>query len=184
MKNLALTLAFCTLAIATFAQDKYFTRNGNVTFFSSTPVEDIKAINPGAVAVLDMQSGAIEVSMLNKSFEFKKALMQEHFNENYMESNTFPKSVFKGKIDDFGNLDMKQTAPQEVSISGELTIHGVTKTVTVPGVIYAESDKIKGETEFKVVPEDYGIKIPGMVRDNIAKEIEVSIAFELQPLKK
>lgn len=180
MKKITLIIALVALATTSFAQAKYFTRSGNVKFFSSTPVEDIKAINNGAVCVLDSETGALEMSMLNTSFQFEKALMQEHFNENYMESTKFPKSSFKGSIKDFS---MKK-GKQEVEITGDLTIHGVTKKVTVPASINAVGDAIAATCVFKVKPEDHDIKIPGMVRDNIAELMEITINLDLQPHKK
>lgn len=110
--------------------------------------------------------------------------MQEHFNENYMESNTYPKSVFKGKVTDISSVDVKKDGVYTVNVKGDLTIHGVTKSVEVPGTIEVSGENLKAETQFMVTPEDYDIKIPGMVRDNIAKEIEVTIVLDLQPLKK
>lgn len=184
MKTLIITFAMMGSVLTSLAQSQFYTRSGNATFFSSTPIEDIKAINSGAVCVLDVSSGAIEVSMLNKSFEFAKALMQEHFNENYMESNTYPKSAFKGKVSDISSVDLQKEGVYSVNVKGDLTIHGVTKTVEVPGTIEVKGENLKAETQFLVTPEDYDIKIPGMVRDNIAKEIEVTIVLDLQPLKK
>ncbi len=184
MKTLIISLALIGSVLTTVAQNQFYTRSGNATFFSSTPVEDIKAVNRGAVCVLDVSSGAVEVSMLNKSFEFKKALMQEHFNENYMESNTYPKSAFKGKVTDISSVDVNKDGVYTVTVKGDLTIHGVTKSVEVPGTIEVSGENLRAETQFMVTPEDYDIKIPGMVRDNIAKEMEVTIELDLQPLKK
>lgn len=183
MKSITFILAFCLLAVGTQAQSKYFTRNGHVKFFSSTPMEDIEAVNNGAISVLDTESGAVEVSMLNKSFEFEKALMQEHFNENYMESDKFPKSAFKGSIADFDPSTLKEGVHQ-VTMVGKLTIHGVTREISVPVTLNVSGKTIKGTTTFKVKPEDYDIKIPNMVRDNIAKEIEITIDLDLEPLER
>jgi len=180
MKKITLILALLALTTTTFAQAKYFTRSGNVKFFSSTPLEDIEAINNGAICVFDAETGAVEMSMLNTSFKFEKALMQEHFNENYMESTKFPKSFFKGTVKGF----VMKKGKQEVSITGELTIHGVTKNVTVPATLNFEGDAIAATCMFKVKPEDHGIKIPGMVRDNIAEFMEITIKLDLQPHKK
>ncbi len=183
MKSITFILAFCLFAVGTQAQSKYFTRNGTVKFFSSTPMEDIEALNNGAVSVLDTESGAIEVSMLNKSFEFEKALMQEHFNENYMESDKFPKSIFKGSIADF-DPKLLEKGVHQVTMVGKLTIHGVTRDISVPVTLNVSGKKIKGTTTFSVKPEDYDIKIPNMVRDNIAKEIEITIDLDLEPLER
>lgn len=184
MKKLTTIATLLIISLIACGQENYFTRSGQVAFFSSTPVEDIKAINKGAVCVLDITNGNIEVSMLNQSFQFKKALMQEHFNENYMESNTYPKSKFKGQIKNMSALNLKKSGVQKVFVKGELTIHGKTQTIDVPGTIEPMDGNILARTTFKVTPEDYGITIPGMVRDNIAKEIEVTIDLNLEPLKK
>jgi len=183
MKKLIIAITLLGFTVATYAQDKYFTRSGQATFFSSTPVEDIKAINEGAVCVLDVNNGNVEVSMLNKSFQFKKALMQEHFNENYMESNTYPKSKFKGQVVDIDKVDLDKDGAQNVTVKGDLTIHGETHTVEVPGTIEVNDGNLMAHTVFMVTPEDYGIEIPGMVRENIAEEIEVTIDLNLEPLK-
>ncbi len=181
MKKLIIAIALTGIAVATYAQDNYFTRNGKATFFSSTPIEDIKAINEGVVTVLNVTNGNIEVSMLNKSFQFKKALMQEHFNENYMESNTYPKSAFKGTVS-MEDVELEKPGKYDVTVAGDLTIHGETKKIEVPGTIEIKGENLIANTVFKVVPEEYGIKIPGTVRNNIAEEIEVTIDLTLQPL--
>lgn len=178
---LIITLLFCNLL--SIAQDKYFTRSGNVQFFSRTTMEDIEAKNNGAICVLDATNGAIEMSMLNTSFEFEKALMEEHFNENYMESNKFPKSLFKGAISGFNKDQLKQ-GKHSVELIGDLTIHGVTKKVTVAAILELKGESIMASCAFKVKPEDHGIKIPGTVRDNIAEFMDITISLDLQPLKK
>jgi polyisoprenoid-binding protein YceI len=180
MKRISLIIILLSIGTLTFAQGKYFTRSGNVKFFSSTPMENIEGKNNGAICVFDIETGAVEMSMLNTSFEFEKALMQEHFNENYMESAKFPKSTFKGTVKNF----VMKKGKHEVEITGDLTIHGVTKKVTVPATLEVVGDAIAGTCIFKVKPEDHGIKIPGMVRDNIAEFMEITINLDLQAHKK
>lgn len=183
MKTIA-TIILISLSTIGFSQDKYFTRNANITFFSSTPVEDIKADNYSATAVLDTKSGAMEFSVLMKSFNFKKALMQEHFNENYVESTKFPKSVFKGTIENLSDVDFSKDGEYPVTVSGEITLHGVTKKISAPGTLIVSTEKINSNAVFTLSPEDFDIEIPSVVRDKIAKEIEVTVAAELEPLKK
>ncbi len=183
MKTL-LTLTFFSLAAVAFAQDKYFTRNGTITFYSSTPVEDIKAENFGVNAVLDAKTGDLEFSLLMKSFNFKKALMQEHFNENYVESDKFPKATFKGKIENSGNVDFSKDGSYPVQVTGTLTIHGVAKPVSSSGTINIKSGMLNANSVFKVKPEDHDIAIPSVVRDKIANDIEVTVNVDLEPLKK
>ena len=167
------------------AQTKYFTRNGTITFFSSAPLEDITADNHGATAILDSQTGDLEFSALMRSFNFKKALMQEHFNENYVESDRFPKAVFKGKIQDIEKVNFHSTGTYDVELKGELSLHGVTKPLHTSAQLKVTEDKVvAGISKFIVRPADYAIEIPGLVRDKIAEEIEVSVDVILEPFER
>lgn len=179
-----ITIALIGISAICTAQEKYFTRNGTVEFFSSTPVEDIKAENYNVTAVLDTESGAVEFSLLMKSFNFKKALMQEHFNENYVESDKFPKATFKGQITNPGEIDFAKDGSYSAKVKGNMTIHGETRPVETDGTVEVKDGKVITVSKFMVAPEDYGIEIPGVVRDKIAKEIEVTVNTELEPLKR
>jgi len=161
------------------AKDIYYTRSGIVSFFSSTPIEDIKAINEQTTCVLDMDNGDVSFRIPILGFNFKNGLMQEHFNENYLESDLYPKSVFKGKISDWENIDIS-SKPADVTIEGELTIHGVKKSIKESGRIWYNEDKISGQCKFNIAVADYNIKIPRIVRENIAKIIEVSVNVTLK----
>lgn len=164
---------------------RYFTRSGEVVFFSSTPVEDIEAQNTSVRSVLDASSGAIQFSALMKSFVFEKALMQEHFNENYVESDDYPKAIFKGKITNLSSVNFDKPGTYSVKIVGTMTLHGVTKPLEVEGQLLVESaDKIEGTCSFIIEPETYQIRIPSLVRDKIAKEIKVSVKMNYQIMKK
>jgi len=185
MKNtIAIALIICS-AFAVQAQDRYFTRDGMVTFFSHTAMEDIEAVNHKLTSVIDMSSGSFEFAALMKSFEFEKALMEEHFNENYVESNTYPKATFKGKIEDFDKvLTGLKSGMADVTASGTLMIHGVEQKVSIPAKIEKIADTYKVSAVFKINPEDYGIEIPNTVRDNIAEQLEVTVDAPLAALKK
>lgn len=184
MKKVITLLTIALLAsTGTFAQ-KYFTRTGKVTFFSDTKMEDIKADNNKTNVVLDAATGAVEISLLIKSFEFEKALMQEHFNENYMESDTYPKASFKGKVDNMSAVNLKKDGTYNTTATGDMTMHGVTKKITINVTFKVVGGKITGESKFYIVPEDYNIKIPNTVRDNIASKIEVTATATLEELKK
>lgn len=166
------------------AQSKYFTRNGTVVFHSSAPLEDITADNRSVTAVLDAESGALEFSALMRSFNFKKALMQEHFNENYVESEKFPKATFKGKVVDMDKVDFATPGTYPVTVSGDLTLHGVTQPLTTEAVFEVGDAAITGKSEFIARPADFDIEIPGIVRDKIAKEIKVTVDVELEPFER
>lgn len=167
------------------AQSRFFTRDGQVSFFSSTPVEDIEAINHKMTCVLDESTGDIEFAVLIKSFEFEKALMEEHFNENYMESSKFPKATFRGTIKEFDLMKESNFPPGvEHTVNGTMEIHGVQQDITVMGYISKSADGYTIESTFIVKPEDYDIEIPNTVRENIAKEITVMVDAKLAPLTK
>lgn len=184
MKKVFTLIAIVLLAsTSTFAQ-KYFSRTGHVNFFSDTKMEDIKADNNKATVVLDAPTGAVEISVLIKSFEFEKALMQEHFNENYMESDTYPKASFKGKVDNIAAVNFKKDGTYNSTVTGDMTMHGVTKKITINVTITVAGGKITANSKFQVVPEDYKIIIPNTVRDNIASKIDVTVDATLEELKK
>ena len=173
---IAATMAvFSSAAVNSFGQVKYIDKNTEVSFFSHTPVEDIEAKNTSAVSVMDAESGAVEFSVLIKAFTFERALMQEHFNENYMESEKFPKATFKGTIKNIGDVNFKADGSYTVALAGTMTIHGVSKEMTAVGTIKVNGSAIEAVSTFVVKPEDYKIEIPGVVKDKIAKEMQVKV---------
>lgn len=176
MKKLGLIVGLVALCSGVQAQ-KYFTRTGEISFFSSTSVEDIEAHNKTVTAVFDSQSGAIQFSVTMKAFHFEKALMEEHFNENYVESDEFPKSSFKGKIVEMDKINLKKDGVYSSEVKGKLTIHGVTKEVSTQGQFTVKGGAVVGEAKIQVNPEDYKIEIPGVVREKIAKELEVTMVM-------
>jgi hypothetical protein len=165
------------------AQTKFIDRNGKASFFSSAPMEDIEAHNSQVVSILDMDRGEIAVSMLMRSFNFKKALMEEHFNENYVESNKFPKASFKGKITNLDDMDYSKNGTYTLDVSGEITLHGVTKPLAVKAEAVVEDGKIRAKAVFPLAVRDFKIEIPKLVRDNIAEKVEVTVSFNYQPMK-
>jgi len=181
MKRITVILLCLGLVLTANAQ-KYMTRNGYIGFFSSTPIEDIKADNNQVASVIDISTGEIVFQVLIKSFKFAKALMEEHFNENYLESEKFPKSTFKGKITNLAAVDFSKPGQYEVIVEGDLNIHDVTNKVSVTGSIEVIPGGINANSKFNVVPEDYKIKIPAIVRENIAKIIEVTVAIRYSPV--
>ena len=156
------------------------TRNGYIKFYSHAPIEDIKAENEQVAAILNGDDGSLTFALLIKSFEFKKALMQEHFNENYLESDEFPKALFKGNILNFSKDMVQKNGEHKVMVSGKLTIHGQTRDIRAQATLKVKGNQIIGTTKFIVKPEDYHIRIPNAVRNNIAKEIEVTVLVDLK----
>lgn len=180
MRKLVLSAVLLTLAFGQAFGQKYLTREGYIRFFSSTPMEDIEATTNQASSVLDAATGEIVFQVLMNSFTFEKALMQEHFNENYVESEKFPKAMFKGKVNGLESIDLAKDGTHEVEISGEFTVHGVAKERTVKATLSVADGEILIESKFDVVPEDHDIEIPSVVRGNIAKNIEVTVKAKYQ----
>lgn len=175
MKKIVMAMALlCGMTMSATAQ-KYMTRTGKVTFFSGTPMENIEAFNNDVSGVVDAKTGDVLFIVPIKSFKFEKALMQEHFNENYMESDKFPKADFKGKITNLSAVNMAKDGAYPVQLQGKLTIHGVTKDVDMPGTLTVKGTALTAKTKFNVKTADYDIRIPAMVENKIAKEIEVNV---------
>jgi polyisoprenoid-binding protein YceI len=179
MKRIILFACISLLAQSTYAQ-KYMTRTGRITFFSSTPMENIEAFNNEVSAVADATSGELVFQAPIKSFKFEKALMQEHFNENYMESDKYPKADFKGRIADIGKVNFTKDGAYNVTANGKLTMHGVTRDISVPGTITVKGGNATINSKFNVRTADYGIRIPALVEGKIAKEIAVTVNTILQ----
>jgi hypothetical protein len=181
MKRLIVLFFLLNLVLASNAQ-KYMTKNGFIGFYSHTPMEDIKAENNQVVGALDITTGEMVFQALIKSFHFDRALMEEHFNENYMESDKIPKSMFKGKITNLSSVDFTKNGTYEVTVEGDLTIHDVTNKITTKGTIEVVTGGINANSKFNIVPEDYKITIPGVVREKINKNLEVTVAMKYNPL--
>src|SRR6478752_6511957 len=150
-------------------------RTGKVTFVSATPVANIEALNNEAACMLNAKTSDLNFVVPIKSFKFEKALMQEHFNENYMESDKFPKAEYKGKITNPGDVNFKKDGTYNVKTTGKLTMHGVTKDVVATGTIVVKAGAATIKSKFSVAPKDYGIKIPAVASSKIASKIEVTI---------
>jgi hypothetical protein len=173
-------LVLITASISSFGQGKFIAKNAYISFYSSTPMEDILGESNEAVTILDSETGEVIFQAIMTTFHFKRALMEEHFNENYMESAKFPKTKFKGKIEGF-NKEMLKGPVTNIKITGQLNVHGVEKTITVPGTIGLENGNLVGTSKFKVTPEDYGITIPSVVREKIGKEMEITVKASYLP---
>jgi polyisoprenoid-binding protein YceI len=182
MKRLIFLISFAFIFFLANGQ-KYMTKNGFIGFYSHTPMEDIKGDNNQVASVLEISTGDIVFQVLIKSFHFDRALMEEHFNENYMESDKIPKSTFKGKILNIQSVDFKKNGVYEVSVEGDLTIHDVTNKISAKGTIEIVQGGINASSKFPIVPEDYKINIPGVVREKISKNLEVSVSIKYSPLQ-
>ncbi|MBK7854208.1 MAG: YceI family protein [Bacteroidetes bacterium] len=182
------TISFAVVALLVtsvgLAQDKYFTKEGKITFYSKTPVEEFDAVNSAGLSIIDTKTGAIEMSVLIKAFEFKKDLMQQHFNENYMESDKFPKAVFKGTISNIAEINFTKPGTYKAGIDGKLTMHGVTRDITVDAIFIVSIAGVIAKSEFIALLDDYNIKVPGVVKNQISQQIKVEIDNTYKPYVK
>lgn len=181
-KFILICICFLMSVSMAHAQTRYITRNGYIWFFSKAPLEDIEAHNRQVSSVIDVATGEMVFSVPMKAFEFKKSLMQEHFNENYIESHKYPKATFKGTVKDSKAIDWTKEGTYPVKVEGDLTIHGVTKPVHAPGTLRVKNNKLIAQSTFIVAPEEYGIDIPSIVRFNIAEKVDVHVEMEYEPV--
>ena len=179
MKTKILSL-FILLSLNGFAQKKMLTKTGKLSFEASVPAfEEIKAKNESVTCILNPATGEIASLALIKSFRFKVALMEEHFNENYMESDTYPKATFKGKIDNFDVAKLTSIA-KEYSIRGKMEMHGKTKDITITATIKKSDTGIDITSDFFVTTDDFGIEIPSVVSNKVSKKVAVKLDISLQ----
>ena len=179
MKNIKFHILIIFLTFPVFAKDIYFTRSGTISFFSSAPLEDIEAVNKQVTCVLDMGTGEVAFRVPIPGFIFKNGLMQEHFNENYMESEKYPHASFKGNINDWDSIKISDE-PQQVTLTGMMNIHGVSHEIKDTGKFSKIDGQVRGSAKFNIIVADYEIKIPKIVRDNIAKIVEVTVNLNLK----
>jgi polyisoprenoid-binding protein YceI len=163
------------------AQSRYFTRTGNISFFSEEIIENIEAHNKQVSSFLDVTTGEIVFAVPMKAFQFRKSLMQEHFNESFVESDKYPKSSFKGSVQNINAVNLQQDGVYKVKVNGQLTIHGVTKPIDADGTLEVKGGRIGANSIINVRPEDYDIEIPLLVRNHIAKIIQVTINLLYEP---
>ncbi|MEL7339024.1 MAG: YceI family protein [Bacteroidota bacterium] len=184
MKYLIPILSILLFGANSLSAQKYLTRTGKIDFLSETPIENIEAVHNQVTSILNVENGDLVFSLLLKGFQFEKELMQEHFNEKYVESDKFPKSTFKGSISNLSEVDLSQDGTYPVKVEGSLIIHGVTKPVSVDGTVTVKGDNISAEATFPILLEDYKIDVPSVVRDNIAQEISIHVMMSYEPFKK
>ena len=177
MKNAIVIIIGLLMTLHLNAQ-KYFTRTGITQFEASEKAfEPVEAINKSTTAIFDANTGQVAAQVFIAAFQFDNALMQEHFNENYMDSHQYPKAIFKGELKDFSKN--KLTSDSSFDLDGTLTIKGIEKEIHTKVYLKEENNRLYVTTNFSVKPEDFDISIPSIVRDKIAKQIQISIAYEL-----
>lgn len=183
MKKL-LTAFALILSISGVKAQIYTAKDGAtlITFFSESPLENIEAANKGATIVFKSTTNDLQVSISIMNFKFKNALMEEHFNENYMETEKYPKCIFKGKINE--TIDYTKDGENKVTVTGKLEMHGVTKEVTFNGTFTTIGKEFKLYCKTKIKVSDYNIKVPSMYVKNIAEVVDVTFNTTLEPFQK
>jgi hypothetical protein len=179
MKKIFLTITLFA-SFALFAQDKMITKTGKITFEASVPAfEEVKAKNEGVTCVLNSKTGEIASLALIKGFRFKLALMEEHFNENYINSDSYPKATFKGKIENFDSTSLTNSA-KDFTMKGKLELNGKTKDVTSIAKIRKAEAGIEIITNFYVNADDYAIAIPSVVKSKVSNKVKVKAEFTVK----
>lgn len=185
MKNSRIiVILFCLFSSSAYSQVS-FTKTGKVQFDAtavSSP-ERIEAVTHTATAVLDTRNGQLQFSILIKSFVFERALMEEHFNENYMESDKYPKAEFKGNIVNLSGSDFTKEGAYNVKVKGKLTLHGESRDIETTGKLEVKGAVIQATASFQITLADYKISIPSLVADKVAKTVRINIDCKLEPLK-
>ncbi len=185
MKNILILTTLVSFALLSFTgavPAKYFTKTGTISFYSHTNVEDIEAINHKVTSVFETKGGKMQFSVLMKAFEFEKALMQEHFNENYVESDKYPKASFDGKIDQIQNIQFEKDGTYKSKVSGNLTIKNKTNAVSTDGTFIVKDGNVQGKATFKIRLADYNVTIPSVVKDKINEYVEIKVDMNYKPM--
>ncbi|NML67397.1 YceI family protein [Hymenobacter sp. RP-2-7] len=176
LRGLLAWLGGLALPHAGLAQSKFMTKAGHLTFFSASIMEDIEARNDKVAAVFDLSGGQVAFAVPIREFQFKRTLMQEHFNENYLESEKYPRATFTGQVLDAAQvLKLLPTGTQNVEVEGNLTMHGVTRKIVVAGTIQQRDAQVILVAYFNLAPADYAIDVPLLVREHIAKSVSVRL---------
>jgi polyisoprenoid-binding protein YceI len=183
MKQLLFAVLLLTGSL--HAQDKYFTKTGRISFDATSPKspENIVGVNKAVTCVIDTKSGQLQFSLLMKGFEFERALMQEHFNENYVESNLYPKAEFKGAVADPSLINFQKDGVYPVTVKGKLTMHGKSRELTTSGKLTVQHGKILLNAVFSEQLSDYGVTVPQIVSDKVSQTVKISVDCTLELLK-
>lgn len=171
-KLLNVVLLMLSISGSAMAQ-KYVTKTGAVSFFSKTPAEDISAVNKNVTAILSSGDKKIASLIIMRNFKFERPLMEEHFNENYLETSKYPKSTFLGSY--AGDVDFSKNGTYPIQVSGTLILHGVTKQVSFPATITVNGDNVTADGKTQIALADYKVEIPKLVFYKIAEKIDIML---------
>ncbi len=179
MKKLVLFIVVTYLNLLNSQAQIYIADTCKVSFFSAATIEDIAAVNTISKPVMSTASGEIQISISNEDFIFKKNLMQEHFNEDYMESDKYPHTIFKGKVNE--KVDYAKDGTNNVTVTGNMDMHGVKKTITIPGTITIKNGILYLKAEFVAKLVDYNIKVPSVLGSSVAEQVAITLTARMKP---
>ncbi|MEJ7694581.1 YceI family protein [Daejeonella sp.] len=179
--KLLLGFLTCIMLTAHNVKSVFVTKTAELTLFSEAPMEDIEATSKSAYGVINTDNGEIQFGVSIRSFRFRKSLMQEHFNENYMESDKYPTAKFKGKLNT--PIDVSRDGLYQVTATGDLEVHGVTKKRSISGTVKVLNARLELSSAFNVKCEDHNIKIPSLVFKNIAETIRITLKGTFSTVK-
>ncbi|MCX6251600.1 MAG: YceI family protein [Bacteroidetes bacterium] len=183
MKKIVLYAVVCMFIHAGTIAQTYITKNGNIRFSSDASMEKNESVNQQVYAALNATTGDFVFKVLIKSFQFKNALMQEHFNENYMESDKYPNGTFVGKISNIADVTLNKDGIYYVKVEGKLTIHGVTKDIQIKGTLEVTGGKVTGKSDFFIQLTDYKITVPNAVVQKLSNTIEITVSVPMEKFK-
>ena len=181
MKKILIILCFAIAAKFSSAQI-YLAKSCTISFFSASVIENIEATNTASKPVLNTATGEMAIKVPVRSFQFKSQLMQDHFNEDYLETDKYPFAVFAGKINEV--IDYSKDTVNNVTVSGKMNMHGVERPVSISGTVSVNHGMITMNSKFNVHIADYNIKVPSLYVRNIAEDVEVKITSEMEAYKK
>jgi len=175
MKKIIITYLLTCFFLTAFSQT-YLTRNGNISFYSHTPLEDVQAQNNEAVSILNASTGDLEFKVAVQSFHFVKTAMEEHFNSNdYMASEKYPKAGFTGKILKISSVNFSKDGVYKITVNGDLTIRDVTKPITATGTITVNNGSITVTSTFTIKRKDYHVIGESFVQKKLSDDIQVTV---------
>ncbi len=176
MKKIIFLLAMI-ISLASNGQDTLSTKNAVINFDATSPSspEKIEAVSKLGISKMLVKTGEVAFAIQMMSFEFEKALMKDHFHENYVETSKYPRATFKGSILDFSKVNFAKNGKYPVKVKGSMNLHGVTKEVTADGFINVNGDKITATSTFKLILSDFNVKVPDLVKDKVAKEATITV---------
>lgn len=180
MKKISFVFLFVFLFVLSGFTQIFITRNGTIRFFSEAPLENIEAINRQVFSALNTENGEFAFRVVMRSFSFEKALMQQHFNDNFVESQNYPNATFQGIVKGLDAKDLTTSGKHDVLVEGELTIKDVTRVISERGTLDISDGQIHARSVFMIRPEDYNVGIPSRYARNIAREIEITVDLELR----